>query len=46
MGQDFSGGSTVTSRNSLILKGATTANRSRFGPKGVHQALVSGTATA
>jgi len=42
MGQDFSGSSTVTSRNSLILKGATTATKSEpFDPKGVHQALLS-----
>ena len=30
MGQDFSGSCTVTSRNSLIQKGATTATKSEL----------------
>jgi hypothetical protein len=44
MGQDFSGSCTVTSRNPLIHKGATTAtNSERFDATGVQQGLLSRT---
>jgi hypothetical protein len=41
-GEDFSGSCTVTSRNPLIQKGATTATKSgRFDPEGASQGLSS-----
>ena len=42
MGENFSGSCIVTSRNPLILIGATTATKSGcFGPKWVQQSLLS-----